>query len=150
VACRNGGRSSRDPVSGHLVRADFGRFSGRAVSVLLRNGLAVRIIGSASNRGQGLGLCRKGDNNSPLGWVFRDYLNCDQRATTAVQPSFNCARVRAPDEVLICSNPELSQLDNIRIFDKRMAISLQSKRIFRCSKRDKLAARLEHASGSVR
>ena len=29
-----------------------------------------------------------------------------------VQPSFNCAKARAPDELAICSNPELSELDN--------------------------------------
>ncbi len=30
----------------------------------------------------------------------------------AGQPSFNCAKVRTPDEIAICSNPELSELDN--------------------------------------
>jgi hypothetical protein len=29
-----------------------------------------------------------------------------------VQPSFNCGKARAPDEIAICSNPELSELDN--------------------------------------
>lgn len=31
---------------------------------------------------------------------------------TLVHPSFNCARAKAPDELVICSNSELSQLDN--------------------------------------
>jgi predicted aspartyl protease len=33
-------------------------------------------------------------------------------AGTLVHPSFNCARAKAPDELAICSNSELSQLDN--------------------------------------
>ena len=83
-----------------------------AITETLRNGFAVRIIEVAPSRGKGWVYVGRADNNAPLGWVFRDYLNCDQQAPTAVQPSFNCKSARAPDELVICSTPELSQLDN--------------------------------------
>ncbi|WP_425374648.1 hypothetical protein [Pseudolabrys taiwanensis] len=35
---------------------------------------------------------------------------------TASQPSFDCTKARAPDEVAICSNPELAKLDTRRAF----------------------------------
>jgi clan AA aspartic protease (TIGR02281 family) len=36
----------------------------------------------------------------------------DLSTRLVVHPSFSCARARAPDELAICSNPELAQLDN--------------------------------------
>jgi hypothetical protein len=59
--------------------------NGRIVSTL-RNGFTVTIIESASNEGKAWAYVRRADNDIPLGWVFRDYLNCDQQAIHRQQP----------------------------------------------------------------
>ena len=46
----------------------------------LRNGITVKIIQSAANGGKAWVYVRKADSNVPLGWVFRDYLNCEREA----------------------------------------------------------------------
>jgi len=84
---------------------------GTIVQTLI-NGFAVKIVETASSRGKPWVYVARANNNEPLGWVFREYLNCDRSATKLVQPSFNCKSARAPDELVICANPELSQLDN--------------------------------------
>jgi S1-C subfamily serine protease len=54
--------------------------NGQIVDVL-RNGFAVRIIKAASSGGKAWVYVVRADNNVPLGWVFRDFLTCEQRAT---------------------------------------------------------------------
>jgi clan AA aspartic protease (TIGR02281 family) len=78
----------------------------------LRNGIAVSIVQSASVQGKSWAYIGRADNRVPLGWVFRDYLDCGSSAAAMVLPSFDCRRAKAPDEITICSNAELSELDN--------------------------------------
>lgn len=98
-----------DPTGSPLnVRA----FPNGNVVATLRNGVAVIIVQSASLQGKNWAYIGSADNSAPLGWVFRDYLDCGSSTTAMVQPSFDCRKAKAPDEIAICSNAELSELDN--------------------------------------
>jgi hypothetical protein len=44
--------------------------------------------------------------------LFRSGCRSQGGQQHTVQPSFSCAKARTPDELAICSNPELSELDN--------------------------------------
>ena len=46
----------------------------------LRNGFTVNIIQTATSGGRAWVYVRRADSNVPLGWVFRDYLNCEREA----------------------------------------------------------------------
>ena len=60
--------------------------NGRIVDSL-RNGVMVEIIGSGSSHGKAWAYVGRADSKLPLGWVFRDYLNCDQHEQNVSIPS---------------------------------------------------------------
>jgi uncharacterized protein len=71
-----------------------------------------RVVGSVDDR---------------LVFIYRDDLSVPQRSPTSASllnppvfstpstPSFNCAKASHPDELTICSRPELSHLDNVSV-----------------------------------
>ena len=62
--------------------------NGRIVDSL-RNGVLVEIIELGSSHGKARAYVGRADSKLPLGWVFRDYLNCDQHEQNVSIPSGN-------------------------------------------------------------
>jgi Bacterial SH3 domain len=108
-----------DPTGTPLnVRAEP---NGKVVDIL-NNGVPVKIIDHVSKSGKEWAYIGRIGDQHPAGWVFRDYLDCAQEEAASsqasqpqqntLQPSFDCRKARTLDELAICSNPELSQLDS--------------------------------------
>ena len=53
----------------------------------LTNGVLVEIIRSGSSHGKAWAYVGRGDGKLPVGWVFREYLNCDQHEQDVSFPS---------------------------------------------------------------
>ena len=53
----------------------------------LTNGVLVEMIRSGSSHGKAWAYVGRGDGKLPVGWVFREYLNCDQHEQDVSFPS---------------------------------------------------------------
>ena len=80
--------------------------NGRIVDTL-RNGVLLTIIGTRSSYGKEWANVGRADTGAPLGWVFRDYLNCGKRGfEVAASPGNGQSAATSPD----LSSPAIIQL----------------------------------------